>query len=58
MAETRQSEGFGVLTEIGVQRELSRTVLVFYRKNRILGACNPTLAHCALSAKIDANAAS
>lgn len=43
-----QSQGFGIITEVDVQQTLKNKIGVDFRKYRILGACNPKLAHEAL----------
>ena len=51
VAATREAlsqEGFGVITEIDIQKTLKEKIGADFRPYLILGACNPALAHEAL----------
>ena len=52
--EALKTEGFGVLTEINVQETLQQKLGIDFRRYKILGTCNPSFAHEALTAELEA----
>ena len=49
VTQALQEQGFGLLTEIDMQQTLKDKIGVDLERYEILGACNPQLAHQALS---------
>ena len=54
VTEALANEGFGVLTRIDIHHAFKQKIDVDFRPYSILGACNPKLAHKALSARPEA----
>ena len=49
--ESLKTEGFGVLTRIDINKAFEEKLGTEFRPYTILGACNPQLAHTALSSR-------
>ncbi|MEJ7821174.1 MAG: DUF302 domain-containing protein [Chitinophagaceae bacterium] len=48
VTEELKKEGFGIITEINLQQKFKEKLEIDFRSYKILGACNPALAHKAI----------
>ena len=51
--KTLMAQGFGILSEIDVKEAFKEKLKIDFQRYRILGACNPSLAHEALTAELE-----
>lgn len=51
VTEELKKEGFGILTTIDAQEKFKEKLNIDFPKYKILGACNPAMAHKAISAE-------
>jgi uncharacterized protein (DUF302 family) len=49
VTEKLKEQGFGIITEIDVKATFKKKLDVDFKPYKILGACNPNIAHAALS---------
>jgi len=49
VTEALKTEGFGIITKIDIKDTFKQKIDVDFKKYTILGACNPTFAHKAIS---------
>jgi len=52
VTEALKQEGFGILWEIDVKKTMREKLNIDFRNYKILGACNPSLAHHALTQEL------